>query len=408
MRFVAPALLFACASSIAIAQSAPTPGEKAEQTATTAKAAAGPVKPADANRPQIGDFGFDMAGRDTAVQPGRRLLRLRQRQLGEDDRRSPPIARPTACSTSFRICRCERTRDDPRRRRKQPGNKTGDFYASFMDEAAVNAKGIAPVKPWLAAIAGAKDKTALAAEMGKLQRQGVGGLFGVGVDQDDKAPDHLYRQLPPGRARAARPRLLPEGRRQARRGAHRLSGVSREAADARRRAQRRRARRGGVRLREALATAHWTREESRDADKTYNKFDARRSRRARRPASPGRDYAKALGMPTGAGCARRAADRARRRGQGVGRRAAAGAQGLSLMLRMLRTYAPLSVARLRQGELRLLRHRRCRARPSSRRGGSAASTSCRTAMGEAVGQQLCRQILPARGQGGRRTSSSRT
>ncbi|PMY01088.1 peptidase M13, partial [Pseudomonas sp. MPR-R2A5] len=72
---------------------------------------------------------------------------------------------------------------------KRPGDKIGDFYASFMDEAAINAKGIDPIKPWIAEIRAAGDKTALAAEMAKLQRTGVGGLFRMGVGQDDKAPD---------------------------------------------------------------------------------------------------------------------------------------------------------------------------------------------------------------------------
>ena len=43
-------------------------------------------------------------------------------------------------------------------------------------------------QPWIAAIKGAKDKTALAVEMAKLQRLGVGGLFGVGVSVDAKTP----------------------------------------------------------------------------------------------------------------------------------------------------------------------------------------------------------------------------
>src|SRR3546814_2953116 len=72
---------------------------------------------------------------------------------------------------------------------KQPGTKIGDFYASFMDEAAVAAKGAEPIKPWLAAIKAVNDKAALAAEMGKLSRVGVGDLFSLRVGQDDKHPD---------------------------------------------------------------------------------------------------------------------------------------------------------------------------------------------------------------------------
>src|SRR3546814_6241756 len=83
----------------------------------------------------------------------------------------------------------ERTRGILETAEKQPGTKIGDCYASFMDEAAVAAKGAEPIKPWLAAIKAVNDKAALAAEMGKLSRVGVGDLFSLRVGQDDKHPD---------------------------------------------------------------------------------------------------------------------------------------------------------------------------------------------------------------------------
>src|SRR3546814_9630011 len=81
----------------------------------------------------------------------------------------------------------ERTRGILETAEKQPGTKIGDFYASFMDEAAVAAKGAEPIKPWLAAIKAVNDKAALAAEMGKLSRVGVGDLFSLRVGQDRKS-----------------------------------------------------------------------------------------------------------------------------------------------------------------------------------------------------------------------------
>ena len=64
-----------------------------------------------------------------------------------------------------------------------------------MDQAGVDAKGIAPIKPWLAEIKAAPSKTALAAEMAKLERMGVGGLFGSGVGPDDKDPTAYIAQF---------------------------------------------------------------------------------------------------------------------------------------------------------------------------------------------------------------------
>src|SRR5580693_9255130 len=47
--------------------------------------------------------------------------------------------------------------------------KIGDLYGSCTDEKAVDAKGIAPIKPELARIAAAKDKGALIDELGHLR-----------------------------------------------------------------------------------------------------------------------------------------------------------------------------------------------------------------------------------------------
>lgn len=65
--------------------------------------------------------------------------------------------------------------------------KYGDFFASCMDEAAVNAKGDAPLKPALKRIAGLKDKKQLANALTELQRRdGTDAMFRFRVEQDDK------------------------------------------------------------------------------------------------------------------------------------------------------------------------------------------------------------------------------
>jgi putative endopeptidase len=55
--------------------------------------------------------------------------------------------------------------------------KIGDFYASCMDESAVNAKGLDPLKPELQQIAGAKDKKDLIDMLARVHAAGAGGLF---------------------------------------------------------------------------------------------------------------------------------------------------------------------------------------------------------------------------------------
>ncbi|PPU97003.1 peptidase [Xanthomonas hyacinthi] len=62
----------------------------------------------------------------------------------------------------------------------------GDFWASGMDEAKVNAQGIAPLKADLAAIDGLKDGPAVAEYLRQSAAKGENGLFGFGAEADFK------------------------------------------------------------------------------------------------------------------------------------------------------------------------------------------------------------------------------
>ncbi|MDQ2638867.1 MAG: M13 family metallopeptidase, partial [Actinomycetota bacterium] len=64
--------------------------------------------------------------------------------------------------------------------------RIGDLYASFMDEAAVAERGMAPLRGELAAVDAATTPAELAAVLGALQRTGVGGGTGGYVDTDSK------------------------------------------------------------------------------------------------------------------------------------------------------------------------------------------------------------------------------
>ncbi|MES2572323.1 MAG: M13 family metallopeptidase N-terminal domain-containing protein, partial [Verrucomicrobiota bacterium] len=64
--------------------------------------------------------------------------------------------------------------------------KIGDFYASGMDEAAVNADGIKPLQGELDAIAALAKPEQLPSAIARLHRLGLGGLFQFYVDQDEK------------------------------------------------------------------------------------------------------------------------------------------------------------------------------------------------------------------------------
>ena len=83
--------------------------------------------------------------------------------------------------------------------------KIGDFYATFMDEAAIQSKGIAPLKPELDAIRAVKDRRDLARILGSELRADVDvlnntdlqtpNIFGVWVTQGLTDPSQSYPYL---------------------------------------------------------------------------------------------------------------------------------------------------------------------------------------------------------------------
>src|SRR5262249_46020236 len=62
--------------------------------------------------------------------------------------------------------------------------KAGDFYASFIDEAGIEKKGVAPLQPGLARIAAIKDKRGLAEVLGGDLRNDVDALNNTNFHTD--------------------------------------------------------------------------------------------------------------------------------------------------------------------------------------------------------------------------------
>ncbi len=76
------------------------------------------------------------------------------------------------------------SKPDPKR--NAIDQKIGDYYASCMDEAAIETKGLAPLKPELDRIAALKTKEEVAAVLARLHEAGVGALFRFGAQPDFK------------------------------------------------------------------------------------------------------------------------------------------------------------------------------------------------------------------------------
>ncbi|MBA4047853.1 MAG: peptidase M13 [Sphingomonas sp.] len=272
--FVTSLLATAALAGIAIAKEAAPPPQ--------ASAAA------PANGPEIGSYGFDTAGMDRSVQPGDDFFRF----AGGGWLTKTEIPADRAAFGMFNVLQdrsLAQTKVILEAAAAKPGSKIGDFFASYMDQAAVDARGITPIQPWLTALKGAADKTALATEMAKLQRKGVGGLVGVFVGQDEKAPErYIVNVTQSGIAMPNRDYYVKEGvdldkvRTAYQANVATMLGLIGEGANAEARAK------AVFEFEKSLATAHWTAIESRDSDKTYNKWSAA-------------DFdAKAPGMPWGA------------------------------------------------------------------------------------------------------------
>jgi len=76
--------------------------------------------------------------------------------------------------------------------------KIGDYFSSCMDEKAIDAKGAAPLKPYLADIQAIADKKALTDEIIKLHMQGVYPFFTVSSGQDVKDATEVIAQVDQG------------------------------------------------------------------------------------------------------------------------------------------------------------------------------------------------------------------
>src|ERR1700722_19102798 len=83
----------------------------------------------------------------------------------------------------------------------QPGSnwqKIGDFYASCMDESAIEAAGIKPLGPEFERIAQMKDTGSLQAEVARLQNEGVDAIFNFGSQTDFKDSNSMLAGIGQG------------------------------------------------------------------------------------------------------------------------------------------------------------------------------------------------------------------
>ncbi|CAN5265968.1 M13 family metallopeptidase [soil metagenome] len=224
--------------------------------------------------PKYGTWGFNMAGRDTTVNPGDDFFdfangtALKTLEIPADrsrygsfnllselsDNRLKVLITDISANTALAAGSDEA--------------KIRDLYNSYLDEARVEQLGATPIQPMLAEIRAATTREALAAYMGKTVDQPGGSIFGAYIGEDAKdptkyavylgqsglgLPDRDYYLLPTYADKKAAYQVYV---------AQMLTlagwdNPDQAAADI-------------VAMETRIATDHWTKIESRDDDKTYN------------------------------------------------------------------------------------------------------------------------------------------
>ena len=156
-----------------------------------AAAPAAPAAPAPA-KPRYGDFGIDMTALDRSVKPGDSFWHFVN---GNWDKRTEIAADRTSAGVGVLLADeaerqvrsiVEDLAKDPTKSGRV-GQQVGDFYATWMDEAGIEAAGTAPLKPYLARFGAISNKADL---LRAFAQPGIQSPIGLGILPDPADPTH--------------------------------------------------------------------------------------------------------------------------------------------------------------------------------------------------------------------------
>ena len=265
------ATLAGCGSSTP----APTPPTPPAPEVATAEPAPPPAPPAPPKpKAEIGAWGFDAAGMDKSVAPGESFYRyangtwLKTTQIPAD-KSNYGMFTVLADRSEERTKALVESANGPLGTDAQ---RIGDYYKSFMDEAAIETLGAAPLKPQLDAIAAIKDVNGLLLQFAAVSRRLGRPPLRFGVSQDDRDPEHYLPDLAQGGlglpdrdmydVKAKQFEAVRAGYKKYIAQVLTMLGIK----DADKRAA------AVYGLEEKIAATHWTRVQNRDPQKTYNKM----------------------------------------------------------------------------------------------------------------------------------------
>jgi len=192
---LAAASVAALATACANTTQTEAPARWADARPAEPAAPSAPARP----KPQYGTFGFDVSGMDRSMAPGDEFFQFANGAWAQ--RTEIPADRSNL--TSFGVI-AERAAERTRAIIEDPGNanapagsearKISDYFASFMDEAAIEQAGAAPLKPELDRINAIRSRRDLSRELGATLRADVDALnatdfyterlFGLWVAED--------------------------------------------------------------------------------------------------------------------------------------------------------------------------------------------------------------------------------
>ena len=275
----ASTILAGCASNTA---NIPAPPEAAAVPEAT------PAPPA-APKPTYGTFGFDSAGMNQSAAPGDDFFSYANGTWDKNTEIPADKARYGMFNVLDDLSK-ERTRTIIDEQAKDPNSKIGAAYQSFMDEATVEAKGLAPFEPWLNQVRSAKGKKDLPKLYAEADRIGIDTPFRMFIGQDRKNSDAYALNVFQGGIGmpdrdyylSTDPKQLETKAKYLQHMTNMLTLAGEPNAAARAKAI--------LDFETKVAKVHWARAESRDATKTYNKMPLAEVKKS----APGFDFAQYL------------------------------------------------------------------------------------------------------------------
>jgi putative endopeptidase len=241
-------------------------------TALTSSTWAAEPPASAAAHPRFGAWGFDLSGRDLSVAPGADFYQYADGAYVKSLVIPPDRSRYGAFDALSELS-AERVRSVLEGAAANPSAvgeeaMVGAFYRAFMDEPRVEALDAKPLAPDLKAVEAVKDRTDLARLMGKANNTYFGGVFGVEIGSDFKAPDRYAIYLGqaglgmPDRDYYLKPGFAAQKAKYQDYVAHTLEAVHWPDAQS--------AAKAIVDFETAIAEASWSRVEQRDPVKSYN------------------------------------------------------------------------------------------------------------------------------------------